>query len=231
MAEAKVAKKVTKGTKKTATDGKDHVKEDENNSLKGSEFHITSDVKVADLLDWDKKGASLLFNEDSMVFLKDSELERLSLSNKRNYFLAEGAYQRQARVGKREGPRIEVLHPLDAQPHLKLRNKAAKGEHICFKDPREVPGAEEVGYKIVTDGKKVPGTRDDGTGKRVIKRQDGTVDLVAMSIPERRYQEHMIAVGEKSRNRIKRPKQEFRDQVKKTEGDVKKRIPIIEDEE
>lgn len=157
---------------------------------------------VDTMIEMDKDGMIVDFDVDQFPDLGD-DVKKLSKDARTRYFVARSLHL-QAQKGKsrdrksREiAERIEILDSMDFGARAKLKEAekyVEKGMHLAYKDPSEVDYAKERhGYKPVK-GK-------DGT-TYAIKGKEGKDELVAMQIPEEKYQKHLKAVGRLSRGSL-----------------------------
>jgi hypothetical protein len=193
--------------------------------LEGRSFTITSDNEVGEVLELDDKGAELLFDDEALLALSDDEYKKLSRRNAYNYVLAENAKKQREKFEEGGGIRgtynIEVIDPLDAQARKKIsvRYQDKDGVHCVFKRPDEVGGFEELGYKQVheDDGelvKRFPGAKPNASGYLRVKNRKGDDDLIPMVAKRSVSDPINEAPGKKSRYRISRGKEDFKDKVK-----------------
>lgn len=147
----------------------------------------------------------LHFDEKSFKEAPSEIIRAMSHEQTRDYFIAKGhhaALEEQKRKEREgwEGLEIRELRPfqkLDGgagdimREHTEKYSNRVEGKgkmHVAFKRPDEVDAAERDGYKY----------------QEVTTKRDGKTELVTMTIPEERFQEHISAVGKDSRDRIRR---------------------------
>lgn len=158
-----------------------------------------------EILALEEKDYRLRFNEKDFRELDESVIEKLSNANARDYFIAKGANGAIAKNKKRtesgfDG--LEIVDPLRGKPRNKLevRNKE-KGWHYCWKRPDEVEECKQLGYTIPPSGTvETPGASKTSTS-HAISAKDGKDDLVLMRVPEKTFQQHLLANSLLSRKR------------------------------
>jgi hypothetical protein len=172
---------------------------------------ITASDEERVVIDWNQKGGSLEFDSTSFKVLPEGVLRQLSFENARAYFLSEAANRQHEKAKDRpkDAPKIEVLSPLQnrAMDRLKIRctdKEFEKKNHMMWAGTWEVEDRKDVGYALVeeSDPVKTKGVLSP-TGKRIIKRGDGSEELVLMKVPAEKYDMHIRAMSETSRNMAK----------------------------
>ncbi len=191
---------------------------------KGRSYRVDVDNTVEEVLKLDKDGAELLFDSDRFLELEDEEVRALSRGNFTNYVLAEQAKVQREKFEESDGTKgnsgIKIIDPLDGQARnkIKVKDQDKDGVHITFKRKDEIEGFRELGYERIKDddavAERVPGTRADASGYRVVKDRSGEVDLFPMKVKKGVQQEIQQAAELKSRYRIGRGKEDFKDYVK-----------------
>jgi hypothetical protein len=167
---------------------------------------ITSGDTVDLVVGWDDSGDKLFFDAEDFLELEEKVVEKLSYENKRDYFIALGEHRRLERLEASEGKgKVEVIGPVKdvLKRRMKKYNKDPK-MHSSMQRVEDVDHMKELGYKVVS--------KNEG-GSNVIKNRRGEDDLVEMVIPDKRYKEHMAAVGEKSRDRALLHKEETKENI------------------
>ena len=163
-------------------------------SQEGKIIVVGLDKTNRELLELDKQGANLQFDPSGFPELSEDEVRDLSYGNKQVYLLALQALRvaRHAQdvnvdiqsEGEPLSRRLRILGG-SATNKLKRPEDLEVGMHWAPKRPDEVDEAEKEGYVRM------------GT----LTSMNGEAELVGMAIPEERYQEHLRAVGELSRER------------------------------
>lgn len=165
---------------------------------------VTGEMEVAEILAFDKDGAQLQFDADTMSELPEEVTRQLSHENARDYFLALGETRARTKAD-RTGPatgRVEyVRSPFEGLSFNRMQTVPKQGMHDYWADPREVEGRKALGYAVVEDPAAAPNADHQGTMNRLLT-DDGKVDLIHMRVPEKLYQQHIHATSNDSRSRL-----------------------------
>ena len=174
-----------------------------------------------EVLQAEENGYVLRFNEESFLDL-GSKAEKLSHKNKEAYFVTKGLHIALLKQRSKDGPTagLTIIDPLGGKAKNKLtvlqkgngrskdvsygyRDSDGKEWHFCWKRPDEIGEAEEEGYITVGSEEKDIVTRGatSASSTRVIKRKDGTDDLVLMKIPMATVKQHSQAIAFESTKR------------------------------
>lgn len=207
-------------------------------TAQGQKVLVGAGMEAVEVLALDEKGANLVFDyEEGFLALKESDVRALSRDNAYQYALSVGAHRGWLKQKSAAGPTpgLRIMDPLGgmASEKLKFLKRDGKGGrlhavndwkdpdgkswHGCWKRPDEVAEAEEYGYvKITQEGDANIVTRGASSVSetRVIRRKDGTDDLVAMKLPSSIYEEHIQAVALKSAQNAGTPLKELREKLK-----------------
>jgi hypothetical protein len=162
---------------------------------------VSSKHTDEEILALEAKDYQLRFSEKDFRELSEEVISELSNANTRDYFICKGAHDALEKSKKAhkgfEGLSIE--DPLRGKPRNILRSSGIpKGWHSCWKRPDEVEECLSLGYKYVPDEVLTPGA-SRVSSSRVIKRKDGTDDLVLMMVPEKLFHQHLEANALQSR--------------------------------
>jgi hypothetical protein len=198
-------------------------------------YLVSVDNTPEEVLKLDKEGYELAFDLDRFLSLDDDVVEELSRKNYANYCVAENQIaQRELSKTKRRDPNyvqdweLGILGGNAKNRMEKALVGVKKGWHGCLKAPDEVDEALSNGYKfvyklsddkqkLVDEGKAKPSdfADDPGTSTPVRLGQEDKPELIAMQIPEEKWQKHLVAIGYKSKGRWERQKEDYFDKVER----------------
>lgn len=189
---------------------------------------------VEEVIEWDQDGVRLEFDPVDFLKLDDEVVSALSRENFKNYYVGLSRFK-DLQAPKQDASRVtgranRVLGRGDGVLEAKLRIRKRFGWHQTWKTEREMEIAKVDGYVNVRkekDGdKKDPHTGEViGTGEIVKFREElpnGKHEyLYAVEIPEQRYQEHLMAVSDRSRERLGKEKVKARENIESSYPGVK----------
>lgn len=219
------------------------VKPVEDKPAKAVSLRVDSGNDIKKVLEWDAEGIELVFDDADLLVLSEDQYRSLSHHNQKQYVLAETFAERrkkfEASGGTRGNSQITIVDPLDGRAANKLRilNQDKDGKRIVFKRPDEVSGFEELGYKRFKKDSplaaRVPGTRQDANGYMTVNRMDGQPDLYPMAVDVPVSDEIRRAPELKSRQRIARGKEDFKDYVRERSRKLsgKHRVEVVDESE
>lgn len=210
-------------------------REREKEEIKGASLEnivVSLDMKDEDVIKYDTLGNRLQFEVEPGRFkvLKDETIQELSKGNRTNYFVAK---QLAEKLAKEEKEKEEGVRDPDHSP-LRILGRRPKGAtrvegtkdwhrkwHPCWKRMDEASDAISDGYSIIHESEpvKTPGANAVGGTRRITK--SGQDELIAMKIPNERYEEHLKAVGEESRRMRSSARDDFREKALQTDKDSK----------
>lgn len=185
------------------------------------------DSDPLEIIEWCQKGGEIVFDAFDLPKLTEEELEQLP-------YYAVKQYQAELRKAEEQAMRgISEIETLSGTAETKMRLRKRRGYHQVWKRPDEFEDALDKGYTQIRNPKKEgekPGY-EKGEVKKIMKGQ-GEVELIAMEIPEDKYQQHVKAMTAKSRRAYKSNKEGFAASVEEVNRQVPKesRVRVIDNE-
>ena len=172
------------------------------------EYRMKDVVTLLKLREDGELQVHLKFDGEDLIYLTPEVIQNLYLQEKVNYKLnkdyADEKIKTEANADD-DAPKVKVLRqlrPLNGGIVDKIKKWEAKcppGFHMCFKREDEVADSLRIGYKRMG----------------IATHFEGKVELVAMIIPEKRFQEHLRAVEQASKDRKDGVIRDFEGTVKK----------------
>jgi hypothetical protein len=184
------------------------------NSETVAKYVVKTGDSVENILELDAKGTRLEFDEKQFFELDEKALRRLGYDNRQSYFVSKQLNKQfiegldRSEAAKRiqviaKPPRI--LGKMGKSRLSRLDDAVGKGMHGTWKRPEETDDARLDGYEPV---------RDPKTGEIMKIGEDGKEELVAMQIPDERFEEHLQGVSELSRRQLAAVKGDIHDKAK-----------------
>ena len=194
---------------------------------------IGVDTSEEDVIKYDTLGHRLQFEVDPGRFrkLSDDAVKGLSKGNRTNYFVS---LQLAEKLEEHEKDEKEGFVNPDKHPPLRILGRRPKGAlnvagskaweakwHPCWKRMDEAAESIEEGYSVIhaDEDVKTPGASIIGGTRRITK--GGVDELIALKIPNERFQEHLKAVGEESRRRRSSAREDFKEKALQVDKDSK----------
>lgn len=203
----KVTKKTTEEVDKETAQGPrkaESVAEEEKKGLEGKDIVVTFANTADEIVEWNRKGANLYFDDAKFLELPEEVQRELRFENARRYFVARS-------INRRPEPdetlkKVQVVEdPFEKKTRKKLEHRHGDpNKHRTWKRPDEVEGAKENGYKVIK--------KPDGSSEK-IDTPSGSTDLVAMEVDKSLYNQHIRAVGKRSRDKCGSVEEEARDRI------------------
>jgi hypothetical protein len=197
------------------------------NNITSEIREITLDNSFEDVVRWNKEGYRLRFSYEKFLELSDEVEKELFRENAQDYFFAKGLWK-QVEDQKKRGvrpepgsPKIEILGG-SASGRVAFKNKQP-GMHYSAKRPDEIYEALEAGYQPCDSSDPVRFGDSGAGGIKAIHNRKGEKELIAVKISEERFQNHLKAVGEESRQRIRSQNDSFKNEGKKLGIETKDR--------
>ena len=220
------------------------------NGVGGKEMRQTIKVGVdmedGQVLVWNvDKDVVLVWDEEGFRELPESVERQLRHENLKNYLVVQVKVKERASKAI-QGPKMSgLIDPLGMNTEFRLRIRARRGWHQCWKTPgneldaalagpyRQVRKQKESGAKTVY-GEVVLEKEDAGyENGEVLKLMDenAKVELVAVECPEELFQGHLGWMAEKSRQMYDGNKSRFRENVETLNVKLErgKRMTVIDD--
>jgi hypothetical protein len=176
---------------------------------KAAELHVCSSTEEAQIVQSDREGGKLRFDSEDFKTLPDAVLSQLHYENTRDYFLAKASWEMGKKAPKRKPgePRLEILDPLARRAMDKIDVKVTDPEydsrwHTFWASAEDVDVHKDIGYSLV--GKDEPvkvRCGSNASGHIALKGAGGRDELVLMKVEKKRYEQHLEAVAQKSRER------------------------------
>lgn len=174
-------------------------------TVRASKFNVKEILEI--LESSSIENTQLKFDGDDFLELPKEIVERLGTYEKQSYHMEKGYARALAKtlaaskkpniVVKQKGP-LRMLGSDSTAQIEKIQRKIPKGLHMTLQSPDEVEEFKDQGYKQV-EGAHI--------------KHNGLIDVVAMTISEERFQEHLQAVSQKSTDRAKGVSRDFKGEV------------------
>jgi hypothetical protein len=183
-------------------------------------IHVDLATSEEDTVAYDQAGAKLVFVHKRFRSLKRENLEALSHDNQVSYRKAVEEMKNEADARK-PAPRPQVIDPLGGHEGALLDIKVtdpvwAKKWHTCWKHVVEQESLARVGYSPVRAGEDPIECGLKPAGSSFIlkdPRDRKDLDLILMKVAMTRYLQHMTAVAEASRDKVRGLKEKFAQDV------------------
>jgi len=191
------------------------------------------------------EGLELVWDEDSFRELPEEVERQLRHANLKNYlkvqFQVKQKAEKAAGLVKIDNP----LNPLGMNTEFRLRIRARRGWHQCWKTPgNELDAALAGPYKQIRKQKDTG--RKDQYGEAILEKQEpgyengevlklmdenGKVELVAVECPLELYDKYLEYMAEKSRRMYSANKNKFAENVEELNRklDKDKRMKVIDE--
>lgn len=167
-------------------------------------------------LNLDKK-VQLAWSSAQFRKLDEAVWKQLSPDNMKEYLKAEAVFDMEQRAIN--STRVEVLsnpfNPIEGDSEFRLKIRARKGWHPCWKSPgMEFEAAMAGPYKQVrkpTDAQKKDGFEPGYESGEVLKIVDakGDVELIAVECPEELFEKYKEYVSQKSVRRFQKITEDY----------------------
>lgn len=151
------------------------------------------DMDAIEVLEYDEKGAELVFDGDNLPVMSDEQYKRLSRANRLAYSLARQQHEK-GKGDAIEG--VEAVGPKFGKELDRVQLRDTEEMHYYWSRPDKVKERIANGWHICA-----PGETDTFDGKAQIK-QLGSSELVLMGVPQKRWSEIRVERDRVTKRRL-----------------------------
>lgn len=180
-------------------------------NLQDGQFLVTVKTGFAGMLKADKAKKKLVFDFTNMPVFSGEEIQQLSNAARLAYTMDMRMSGKAAeRIADGRSPFSDVkesvmMDPL-ASAHVRNKTVVQNGKDdlkYLFVDPNRVESLQKAGYALVKQGdsETIP-HGEEVDGKMVIKNSSNKVDVVAMKVDKKNYDQHIAYYGHLSKQRL-----------------------------
>jgi len=192
------------------------VVEEERNTEKAKVEVVKLDTSVSDIIQWDKEGMQLVFDQKSFLGLPEAIVEQLRKHNRDAYHVARQNSVNLAKAPTRRPRKMidpftnAILQRLNVRKNRYFNEKDRKEYHQTFVDVVFVDTFKTMGYRPVRDPKR--------NGVIIYLMQGDKEEAMLMEVPWYDYEAHLHAMSEKSQEKYKQNKESIKETISRMGG-------------
>ncbi len=197
----------------------DEVLDEKGRNTSGPKVEVVLlDTSVSDIIQWDKDGMQLVFDQKSFLQLPEGILQKLKKHNRDAYLVARQNAVNLGKAPTRKARKLldpftnAILERLNVRKNRYFNEKHRKEYHQTFVDVVFVDRFKAMGYQPVRDPKR----------KDIIVylMQGDVEEAMLMEVPWFDYEAHLHAMSEKSQERYRMNKESIRDTISRMGGNL-----------